>query len=457
LAVTILVLLTGEEPQYFLGDGIGTPNWQRQAHHLSPNFKAVLEGMLAAQPVERYQSAAEVLQALSGAPIDFSAAATQPPGGYPAPVSYPIPVNYPEPSTCYPSPPLAYPDGGSTGTVALPPRTLKRSRQRKSRSGFGCTLGLLLLVGALAGAGWWLKETWLPLLINSFLPGDATNPSTTSSDFSTDEQTRKADLRDRQQALGVDPKFLIALTDASFIQRYPEQRGRTLTTDPSDAEWRSRWDAIATAWLDLLDSRLSPDARRRLGRYGKPDRDGWKRTVNQLYVSTRALNDLTDARFFYLFPEMRGQEFIDQPIGQVWQAIASDIVKALQADETLARIRFATGEFSQQASGTLRPGDGRMYIANLSQGQILRLRLQAPRRSTLLSIYLPRPTPENPFILEDSADMQWSGSLAQSGFYEIVVVSTAEQPLDYTLNLAVDNVTSSPIEPEMPEKPNAKN
>jgi serine/threonine protein kinase, bacterial len=466
LAVTILVLLTGEEPQYFLGDGIGTPNWQRRTH-LSPNFKAVLEGMLAAQPVDRYQSAAEVLQALSGLPVDFSAVATQPPSSYPAPGSYPAignyavpgnypaPVNYPEPSASYP-PPLTYPDGGSAGTVAVSPYPTKRSKQRKSGSGFGCALVFLLLLGALAGAGWWFKETWLPLITEFLFANDATNPSTTSSDFSADEQARKAALRDRQRALGIDSRFLIRLTDASFIQRYPEKRGRTLTTEPNDAEWRSRWDAIATEWLDLLSNTLSSDARRNLGRYDEADRDGWKRTVNQLYVSTRALNDLTDARFFNLFPDLREQNFIDQPVGQVWQAMASDGVRGLQSGDLLDRIQFDSGEFSQQASGSLNPGEGRVYVANLSQEQILRLRLQAPRRSTLLSIYLPRPTPETPVILEDSRDVQWSGSLPQSGFYEIVVVSTSDQPLDYTLNLSVDNVTSSPIAPETPEKPDAK-
>jgi serine/threonine protein kinase, bacterial len=140
----------------------------------------------------------------------------------------------------------------------------------------------------------------------------------------------------------------------------------------------------------------------------------------------------------------------------VWQAMASDGVRGLQSGDLLDRIQFDSGEFSQQASGSLNPGEGRVYVANLSQEQILRLRLQAPRRSTLLSIYLPRPTPETPVILEDSRDVQWSGSLPQSGFYEIVVVSTSDQPLDYTLNLSVDNVTSSPIAPETPEKPDAK-
>jgi serine/threonine-protein kinase len=485
LAVTVLVLLTGEEPQELLDDGLSNPNWQQRTH-LSPNFKAVLETMLASQPLDRYQSAAEVLQALSGSPIDFSAVATQPPRGYPLvndpepPANYPPPVSYPPvspspanspspiyspndpanyPSPNYPAPLVNYPDNGTIAPVAVTQPVLSpdRVKPRKSNSGFGCTLFLLLLVGALAGASWWVRDRWLPLLTNEPSTGSATNPSTTSSDFSTEEQARKAALRDRQQSLNVDPRFLVKLTDETFAKRYPEQAGRTLTTEPKDAEWRERWDAIATKWLDILDQNLSPEARRGLGSYDKADRDGWKRTVNQLYVSSRALNDLTDARFFHLFPDERGQEFIDQPMGQVWQAIAFDTVNALKSGDRLERIRFESGQFSNQVSGSLAPGDGKVYIASLSAGQIMRLSIQAPRHSTLLSIYLPRPTSDTPFILEDSRDTQWSGSLPQSGFYEIVVVANASEAFNYTLNVSVDNVTSSPIEPDKPERPDAKN
>lgn len=66
LAVTALVLLTGQEPQSLYDDRSLTWNWQRWAK-LSPGFAQVLDRMLSYRPSDRYASAAEVAQALQTA------------------------------------------------------------------------------------------------------------------------------------------------------------------------------------------------------------------------------------------------------------------------------------------------------------------------------------------------------------------------------------------------------
>lgn len=86
----------------------------------------------------------------------------------------------------------------------------------------------------------------------------------------------------------------------------------------------------------------------------------------------------------------------------------------------------------------------------------MRLNVQAPAQSTWLSLYLPRPTRELPVLLEDSSEVTWAGNLPQSGYYEIVIVAKSETAIDYQLNLAIDNVTSAPVEPAQPEAPEAK-
>jgi serine/threonine-protein kinase len=287
------------------------------------------------------------------------------------------------------------------------------------------------------GAGWYTRDRWLPLV----QPSPSLPPQ---------EQARKEDLTSRSQALGVDHQFLTQLTNATFYQRYPERQGNPLSNDPAEVEWRLRWDAIANEWLTLLEQNLSTAARQRLGQYSDADRTQWRETVNQLHVGSRSLFDLTDARFFHLFPEQRGQAFIDQPIGQIWQAIATDQVNALQNGKTLQTITFGANAFNQQIQGSLAPGEGRVFIADLREGQILRLNLQSSAPQSLLSIYLPRPTQETPFLLEDSAETTWAGRLTQAGYYEIVVVSYAAEPLSYVLNVAVDNVTSSPAKSAPP-------
>ncbi|NJN38882.1 MAG: protein kinase [Acaryochloridaceae cyanobacterium CSU_3_4] len=64
LAVTALVLMTGQPPQQLQDPQSLEWLWQQQLS-LSPNFANVLNKMLAPRPVDRYQSATEVIQALN--------------------------------------------------------------------------------------------------------------------------------------------------------------------------------------------------------------------------------------------------------------------------------------------------------------------------------------------------------------------------------------------------------
>lgn len=417
LAVTALVLLTGKEPLELLDQHSDTQVWP-QLVTLSPELTAVLTRMLAVQPSDRFPSALAVLQSLDSA---YSSS--------PAPAPLPTHPNITQDfSTSLTSP---------TQPIVVSSPSPKHSFWIKA-------LLLLIPLILLLGAGWKWRDQWLPLLTQ--IPGSS----------SPVEPKPQSLLEEQAEAAGVNYPFLIELTNASFYQRYPEQVGRTLTDEAADAEWRQRWAAIADEWLTVLEQNLSMAAREKLGSYTDADRDQWKQRINQLYVGSRSLYDLTDAKFFHLFPEQQGQDFLNQPIGQVWQAIATDQIQSLQDGKTLKQIEFEPGAFNHQETGNLAVGAGQVYTANLTAGQIMRLNLQAPVESSQLSIYLPRPTTDLPVLLEDSADVTWTGALPQSGYYEIVIVNAAAQPIRYQLNLAVDNVTSAPIEPEKGEAPEAK-
>jgi serine/threonine protein kinase len=64
LAVTALVLMTGKQPQQLIDLETMAWNWQEYLN-LSPFLTAILNQMLASQPVNRFQSAEEVLQQLA--------------------------------------------------------------------------------------------------------------------------------------------------------------------------------------------------------------------------------------------------------------------------------------------------------------------------------------------------------------------------------------------------------
>lgn len=424
LGITALVLLTGKEPSVLLDhyplEPDQTlehyPDWRTQIEQIvvSSNLRNVLGKMLAEHPSDRFQTATEILQALNG---------------YPA---------TPHPPTSPPTQPLH--------PTPHPPPPTQRTKPTNP-------LLLLTLLLTLGGIGWWTGDRWLPWVSSLVTDSQRTSDN---PHFSREEQARKAELIARRDALSVDSDFLVNITNATFYERYPDQQGRTLSSNPEDAEWRQRWDAIANEWLDLFETHLSAEARSGLGRYGQADQDTWKQRVNQLYVSSRSLNDLTDAYFFHLFPELQGTDFINQPIGQVWRAIALDQVKALESGDTLEQIEFAADQFRQQVSHNLPPGKGRVYIAAFNEGQLLRLNLGANSDLARLSIYLPRPTADRPVILEDSDQFTWAGTLPQSGFYEFTIVAIADQPVSYQLTLAANNVITTPTNPEDAEAPEAK-
>ncbi len=488
LAVTVLVLLSGKEPADFLGE-MKTSSWQQRLT-LSPQFQSILAQMLAVSPQQRYQSAVEVMQALrrvpgiaQGTPQGTSQGTFQgaPQGvfqgtfqgtplglvGSSAPDRMAAPLaalsnlatqaiapRSPQPQSAYvpAAAPIPHvPEAPHPGTLSTAAPSARR------QPGLDGCLPVVLSVLIAAGVGsavWWTRDVWLSLLPGS----DPAEPTETTapkpdSDFSAEEKARKAALNARRQELGIDSAYWVKLTDTTFHQRYLELKGRSLSKDPDDASWRQRWDAIAAEWLDLFERNLTSDARRKLGNYRESDRTAWQAAVNRLNVSSRALNDLADAKFFSLFPQARGQNFINRPIGQVWQAIAADQVTGLQSGKALKTIQFKSGELAQTLSATLKPGEGRVYIANLSAGQPTRLSLDVAKNTTLLSIYVPNPTPQLPTLLEDATQTRWSETLPQSGYYEFVIVSNSQDPVQYRLDLAVDRTVTTPISPDSKLEP----
>ncbi|NER81715.1 MAG: hypothetical protein F6K42_19565 [Leptolyngbya sp. SIO1D8] len=338
----------------------------------------------------------------------------------------------------------------STPPTPTKPTPIKRPSNNLN----GCLqafIGLLLLLGTV-GLVWWIASRWDPNGgVSTTDPGSIDNQEAVdqsdSPTFSREEQARKNALRQRRENLRVDNRFLVRLTDQLFYGQFPEREGIPLSDRPEDDNMRAEWDSIAAEVLDVLEAHLSPKARQQLGNYTAEDRDQWRQQVNQRNVGSRALYDLADAKFTYLYPQNATQNFIEQPIGQIWHGLADDRVKAILANERLQEIQFEQGRFSQSLRDRLEPGEGRIYIINLSEGQLMRLNLQASEQSTRLSLYVPNPTDETPYLLEDSIERTWSGQLPQSGYYEIVVVSAQNVSLDYALDVGADNISSSPTEP----------
>ncbi|MFM9267036.1 serine/threonine-protein kinase [Tychonema sp. BBK16] len=415
LAATVLVLLTGKEPHQLLDSYTLNWNWRSQCL-VSPNLALVLDKMLAHGPGDRYSSAREVMFALSGnqlsMPLSQPTTASTFPATQAPPELQPIPVPPPQ----------------------LPgiPVSMSNIRSQEKLPAWKMVLLVTAVLSSMGGVGWFAGN----YLLNFQSPKVQKIPVATGP-----KQQQEDALRDRFQKLEIDDKFYngyVSLVDETFYAKYPELGGRLLQEGEGDRNWREKWQKIGDELLDKLQT-ISSNSRKRLGTYDTNDISRRKAEVNKINLSSRALNDLTDAKFFHLFPEeRRDRDIINLAIGQIWQAISSDSLEALQAGATIESIEFENRASSKTLKGNLKPGEGKAYIARLAQNQTLRVNLQAPRKSTLLSIYTPGRRRGGRALLEDAEGLSWSGLLDDDGYYEFVVVSKSSEAISYELNLAAE-------------------
>ncbi|MEM1250891.1 MAG: protein kinase [Cyanobacteria bacterium P01_H01_bin.21] len=439
LAATLVVLATGKEPQelYDMYEGVWT--WDRFIA-LGEPLNRVLKKMLAPSRVQRYPSASAVMQALQGNMLPGDDIENTPAPIYADDNGNADAETYPTDATQVASPlPAATTLDSLDSQTAVSP-----AKKTSDQASFvQAAIGLLVLLGVtslalvlFAGSG--LR---LPFGQRAAEPEEV---DTETNALPADEVIRKEELAQRRETLGVNEAWLNSWVNQRFYDQYPNLNGRSLTSNAEDAPLRLRWDNLTAEALDILQLHLSMPARRGLGAYGPDDRDSWRRSVNQLNVSSRALNDLADAKFASIFPQERLDEILDQPVGQIWYAIAQDRLEELSSGETLERVEFEPDTFRQRLTGRLEPGEGRVFVLNLQTGQNLRLNLQAPENSTLMSLYLPEPSQEVPFLLSDASETVWSGRLEQTGYYEVTIATNSANSFNYALSVAVDNIRTTP-------------
>jgi serine/threonine-protein kinase len=432
LAVTSLVLLTGKQPQELIDTYNLSWQWRREVS-LSPIFGQVLDRMLSPAAGDRYQSAQQVLAALN--PQQISYPATQPP----APIQPPAPQ--PTSATVAFSP---TPNSPITPS-APPPQPASWWTPTKAFA------SSLVLVFAIGGIFWGVNQTRQRSAINPTPDPIPTNdqPTDPLAKYSSAERQRKERLNDRRQQLGINSRFYINLVNQVFWDKNPSLRGRTLSDGVEDENLRAEWDKTADKLLDKLTS-LSSQSRQKLGTYTSAERDQWKVAVNQINVGSRSLYDLGDVAFYSEFPEQRGKNFVDQPIGQVWQGFVNDKLNAILSGSAFQKIVFPAGETGKTVSGTLSPAGGKVFIAELAKEQNMEVKLQA-NSQVLLSIYSPSGKIK---FLEDSQKRTFAIKLPENGFYEFAIVSTASNSVDYQLRITAEN-PAPPIEPTPTETPTA--
>jgi serine/threonine-protein kinase len=414
LGVTAIVLLTGKDISPST-DTQQTLEEMLHQHSVSPQLTQVLLKMLANPREPRFSSAKEILDDLNRNNFSDSDNNEEKNKGN---IST-IPADQSKSNSVAP---VVH----NSDKAAISPSSQKVL--------WGCLgkLSLFLLLVTISGLmGWFAGKTWLvkmlqPTAINSTNSDILTsNTGSTGTTFPKEDGQNDKDLVTRRRELGIDRLFFDQLVDQRLAIQETNPENKT------DSKEKAR-DKAAHDLLDKL-ARLSPDALGQLGRYGIEQRSEWARRVNQLHLSSRALSNLANIRFLKDFPELENQNFMDQPLGQVWYAIAFDTVKSLEAKQNYELLTKDATQTTQQVMGKLESGEGKAYSISLPASKPMEIKLQASP-DALLTIYSPT---GQEILLDNSRTHQWSGILPESGYYEILVTSKAKEAFDYQLTLSV--------------------
>ncbi|MGB5770177.1 MAG: serine/threonine-protein kinase [Crocosphaera sp.] len=422
LAATAWVLLTGKEPSQ--EQGKHSLSWSFPPElTISSSLTRILLKMLAKNPGDRYTSVQEVIDALTQST--------------PQPITpKTLVVNSDEKSAIIPQ--------ASHQEITVSPKqkietdmTLTTSKNSPITGCLGKLFLLLTLILGSGTMGWWAGKLWISQILNAqenSQPAVVFADEELSPNISDKELQRKTKIRTRRRNLSLDHDWFIGVVDELFWDKYPSQKDKVLNNGKEDISWREKWDETANNLLNTMES-LSAEALRGIGRYTESKRTIWKQRANSLYLSSRALYDLVDGRFFAAFPEQVNQNFIDKPIGQIWNAMILDTLTALQSGDSYEKLMVNLEENRIiKRQDKLKPGTGKAYVANLNTSEKIEVKLQG-NRNLLLSIY--SPTGKNN-LLEDSSNHQWSGELMETGYYEFTVVSKANKPVNYKLIITID-------------------
>lgn len=156
LAVTCIVLLTGQETSELFDSYSNRWIWENHVTLQDSDLKTVLNKLLSASPQDRYGSAEDTLKALMGAesPLPAQQTTVQPVSAAIATPPPPIPVA--------PSTPAPMATAVPPGAVAKPPAQQQRQSQKSRSSGaLWPWLGGVLVLAAIAGGGWFIRQRGL--------------------------------------------------------------------------------------------------------------------------------------------------------------------------------------------------------------------------------------------------------------------------------------------------------
>ncbi|MEO1591248.1 MAG: serine/threonine-protein kinase [Cyanobacteria bacterium J06632_22] len=442
LAVTALVLLTGQEPQALFDDVNLSWNWQQHAQ-VSPELAAVLNKALSYRPGDRFQSVSQMVQALAGeTPVPSPAPAAAPPPlseMRTVAVARPAPQTAPQQKTVSQSG-ATRPASPTTRTRATTPPVPTRSRGPMENPWIVGTIG----VGsaAIAGLGGWAVVNYLgpaPPQDNApqiqpfpeeALPTDAPTPSPTPTPAPQNPIEDNVPLElvpDESQT------FESTVSGGDTVNyQFQAEAGQPLSV-------RLQSEGVLMTVLNPEGEAVNDDANRVLRWQGDLP------TAGQYTVQLRTVEGLSGSNYklsleLGAVPTAPDNDTdappTDEPPSE--ELPPDDDTNEPPADEppvqpeiVSQQVQFEPGTTSAQVSNSVGPGRVRRYVVNAQQGQIITVKIVQAQGPVTFDVQ--DPTGET--MSEAENVLFWQSYLPLGGNYAVDVNSPSAA--EFTLEIAI--------------------
>ena len=242
LAATILVLLTGKQPDELYDSYKGRWNWRSHAK-ISPELAKILDKMLAYHPRDRYSSAEKVSQVLTAKSHSFASSfISRLRTLVVAPGDPHSEYNFTEAISSFVSQINSNISRLKTQTFSAQMTGLSGKIEPAKLGEFGLILlGVIIVPGILSFS---LIKSWFNLS-HSFSLKSPRNTSLVQT-----EQDRQKEIYQRIKALNLNSSSFYDRVDRVFYQKYPELKGVRLTEKLEHRQYREKWYQIANKLLE---------------------------------------------------------------------------------------------------------------------------------------------------------------------------------------------------------------
>ena len=447
LAVTGVVLLTGREPQELFDDTQQRLNWQRWVT-VSPKFGKVLNRMLSYQPGDRYQSVAEVAQALPalnnqsihGSLADGNMRAERElarAGEPPYSTSSSIPPHLPPKSSGQPLPPqlprqLSATESSQLQTVAVGhrPDLIESSTRKPERSNrvipaptnreiwdnpwalFVIGIGVALF----SGIGSWTLVSSI-LANNNQRPAPQTFPSPIISATPTPTPTTSDTPTPSTEPVNHNEQLNVATGVATSVES--TLKANETINYTFSGELGQQLSAILAeegVLLTVLGPNQEPidDKAERVTRY-----QGTLPLTGDYVIRLSPVQEVGESNYKL---NLR----LDSPVEPTPTPTPTPTFD-------VQTINFNPGETATQVSGQTKPQLLKRYLLNAQEGQLVSVAVE--QGSVTLDIRYP----DGQLVENASKLLNWKAPVPRSGEYQIDVIAIQDQDADFTLDVSVRN------------------